>query len=218
MKTNGLFELITNPFNNLNKVFRYSNTTLIERESTAEHEILMQCIALYLYDKYPFLNIRDICYRILVHDMDEALAGMKRKGIISPVGDIPRDIKYYNDDTYNTIKYVVDNNIQDNINNKQIFKDICNSKGDDTFEAIIVSILDMLQSIIKLRRECYLQGFDYIILYRLDECLENYKARINNYKDYFDTNEKKLLYKEFKNIYKIIFNEINKKNKGSLNE
>jgi 5'-deoxynucleotidase YfbR-like HD superfamily hydrolase len=142
--------------------------------------------------------------------MDEALAGISRKGIISPVGDIPRDIKYYNDDTYYTIKKVVDSNIQNNIHNKKIFEDINNAKGDDSFEAVVVSILDMLQSIIKLRRECYLQSFDYVILYRLDECLENYNKRVTEYAYAFDTKDKKKLHKEFKNIYTELIKEVKK--------
>jgi len=86
---------------NLKNITRFSHRHLIEPETVAEHTIDMQLIALEMYNilspkgAMDIPMLKDILFKILVHDLDESV-----------MCDIPRDIKYYSDEFHRIINKV----------------------------------------------------------------------------------------------------------------
>ena len=178
-----LEDLTANKFLNLNYIRRYSNTRLLQEETDSQHTITMQLLAMYFYDKYPKLPIRNITYRILVHDLDEAISGVKYGQQIFAFGDVPRGLKYYSNDSYNLVRKATEKTMQDNIENENIYLDITNAKYDfktkqSSAESAFVNILDSLEVLIKLRDEAYMQGGNSIIMSHYENALDGYKEKL----------------------------------------
>lgn len=177
-------DLMNSSFMNLLNVYRFSNTKLVEHESTAYHTVQMQLIALYLYNKYPTFNIKDVIYRILMHDLDESV-----------LCDIPRDVKYYNTTIYNEINSIANTKLVESgilgsiihdINNAKENK-VCNpnhGKINDSgcYEGSLVGIIDILQCAIKLATELKLQ-LTSVIYNRFVTSVKTYKYFINNFSE-----------------------------------
>jgi len=156
-----MFDLIESEFLNLNNIFRFSNTKLIERESTAEHTMTMQLIALYFYNKYPDLPIEDICMRILYHDLDECVSA-----------DIPRSIKYASKESYDIINKETTRLLKESKINEHIICKFQSSKHDGSWNGHFVQVLDVLQCLLKLYNE-YLLQHTTILKTRVLECCDN---------------------------------------------
>lgn len=168
--------ILYNSFTNLNNVYRFSNTYIINKETTAEHTIKMQLIALYLYNEYSGININDLIMRILYHDLDEMV-----------LCDIPRDIKYFNADSKKLIDKISEDKLKAAGVLTSIISRIQNAKHDGTLNGELCQVIDVLQCTYKLYSEYLLQGTKVITtrlieaIEGLDLCLEKYKALIDKY-------------------------------------
>jgi len=200
-----LEDLTANMFFNSNYIRRYSNTRLIQEETDSQHTMTMQLMALYFYNKYPKLPIKNIVYRILVHDLDESLAGTKHGQQIFPFGDVPRGLKYYNEDSYNMVRSASESTLEENVDNKQLIHDIKKAKYDfstkqTSSESAFVNILDSLQVLIKIRDEAYLQGGNPVIMAHYKDALEGYKDKLK-----YELVEPHLQHSFWKDIYEECF-------------
>lgn len=126
----------------LNYSVRFAGNPIEKEETVAQHVAAMSFMALEIYNRFLNhgldFNIRDVLYRITIHDLDE-----------SAMGDIPRPIKYYNEETKKVLDGVAQMELSKNYN-EQIVKD-CESAKDETFEGKVVDLLDSLQCIYRLR-------------------------------------------------------------------
>ena len=182
---NHLEELTANKFLNLNYVRRFSNTRLIQEETDAQHTMTMQLLAMHFYDKYPKMPIKNVIYRIFVHDLDEAVAGTKSGQQLHCFGDLPRCLKYFNETSYDLIRTATEKTLKDNLENQNIYTDITKSKYDystkqTSAESAFVNILDSLEVLIKLRDEAYLQGGNSVIMSHFEDALKGYKEKLEN--------------------------------------
>lgn len=180
-----LEDLTANKFLNLNYIRRYSNTRLLEEETDSQHTITMQLLAMYFYDRYPKINIKNVIYRILCHDLDEALSGEQVGQQIHPFGDVPKGLKYFNGDTYELVRKATEETLEENVNNKKIYNDILKAKYDfinsiTSAESAFVNVLDSLEVLIKLRDETYMQGGNSVIASHYKNALEGYRLKLHN--------------------------------------
>lgn len=147
-------EIYESPLRNLNNVTRYSGVFCIKPENDGYHTIDMMSMCMKIADiieesTSTVIDRRDLIYRCYLHDMDESL-----------MGDISRNIKYYNDDIYRSINEVVDDLMSKNFSS-ELVKDINSSKDKDNVCGLIVKISDTLQSSIKIYEECKLGNFHF---------------------------------------------------------
>lgn len=200
--SNELNSLLLSPFMNLNNIYRFSNTHIIERETTAEHTICMQLICMYFYNEEAGIDINDLIMRCLYHDMDECVCA-----------DIPRDFKYA---TKESIKMF--NDISNNLLKQSgILTDIINkinlSKHDGSINGAFIQVIDVLQCTIKLYHEYLLQGTDVLKL-RLQQAICTLNDCINSYEKLLlqlNQDNNLVSYQNCLNRFKDIFNEFKAK-------
>jgi 5'-deoxynucleotidase YfbR-like HD superfamily hydrolase len=125
----------------------------MKKETDGYHVIDMMSICLYIYEELKnygvTLDIKDLIYRCYIHDLDEVL-----------VGDIQRNIKYYNEKIYESINEVVNNLLHKNYS-EDLIKDISNSKNLHEINGLIVKVADTLQSSLKIYEEVKLNNFHF---------------------------------------------------------
>lgn len=151
--------LYENPMRNLNNITRYSGVFCMKPESDGYHTIDMMSMCMMIADliesklsRYEIeikLDRKDLIYRCYLHDMDESL-----------MGDIQRNIKYYNSEIYSSITKVV-NEIMELSFSGDIVDDIQSSKDPDSLNGLIVKMCDTLQSSMKIYEECKLGNFHF---------------------------------------------------------
>lgn len=136
-------KLSENISDRLNYSLRFSGSPIESPETVSQHIAAMQLIALELYNlalnRNIYINIKEIMYRIVLHDLDEA-----------PMGDIPRPVKYHDDEILFHFNRVAKEELIKHYD-YSIVNEVLNSK-DDTFEGWTVNILDSIQCIARLRR------------------------------------------------------------------
>lgn len=156
-------ELYQNPMRNLNNVTRYSGVFCMKPENDGYHTIDMMAMCMKIADLIEdemaskvnpgdpifIIDRRDLIYKCYLHDMDESL-----------MGDISRNIKYYNDNIYNAISDVVNDLMSINFS-KKIVNDIESSKDKNNECGLIVKVADTLQSSMKIYEECRLGNFHF---------------------------------------------------------
>lgn len=175
-----LFKVVlTSKLNNLVHTGRYSGFQLLRQETVSDHIWGMISIAL---DIVPALNeqiklrnkthegeshivksidIKDVIYRITIHDIDEALCC-----------DIPRPFKYANPEIRESIEKTTNQLMEKEFEPQFIFE-VHDSKNKSCIEGLLVAILDSLQAGIFMRNEVML-GNQFI------------KTEINNVIDMMD--------------------------------
>jgi 5'-deoxynucleotidase YfbR-like HD superfamily hydrolase len=147
---NYIDELTSSRYMNLSSIGRYSNKKLIIPESTAEHTIQCELIAIWIYDRLVELGVtldkKDLIYRCFIHDLDESV-----------MCDIPRDIKYHDEDMLHKVNDIADELLrksgltEDMVTEIQLAKHNC-------LEGDLVGYIDTLQAFIKIEQEYRLQG------------------------------------------------------------
>jgi Predicted hydrolases of HD superfamily len=129
--------------NSLQHINRYSGLRLIKSESVSDHVSHMVAIALTIVPKFNKvlvgsedgeLDLKDIIYRISVHDLDEAVTC-----------DFPRPIKYYDEEIRSSIERVT-NEILNRSVSTEIFSDIVSAKDKTSREGLLVGIIDLIQA------------------------------------------------------------------------
>lgn len=136
------------PVMNLRNITRYSNIHLIEAESVTTHTIEMQLMAITIYEYFKkndeTFDLRDVAFRILMHDLDETVTC-----------DIPRDIKYHDDNIHKEIDRVTSEKLQALFDDEIV--SYIHSAKDATFEGRLVSYIDIIQAGYRLSKEYKLQ-------------------------------------------------------------
>ena len=153
-------ELLTNKISNLVNIYRYSGQPLNKAETDSDHVWLMNSMALVIVPKLNSLyesesdklDIKDIVYRVTVHDIDECVTF-----------DIPRNFKYYDQELLSNIRRVTDDILSQSLP-KNLITDINNAK-DDSRSGFLVRALDVFQVIFKYHTELYNTGNHNIIQY-----------------------------------------------------
>ena len=148
--------------NNLVHIKRYSGTQLLKDESVSDHVWGMISIAIpvvsYIneklkkyYDKNKditiapkLVDLKDVIYRISIHDIDESL-----------YCDIPRPFKYYNKDIHEAIKRTSQLLMKDKLGD-DLLADINNSKNTNEMDGLLVYLFDLIQAGLKMRNEIIL--------------------------------------------------------------
>jgi len=145
-----LEDIFNTPLLNLIHVNRYSGTRLLTKESVSDHIWGMKCLALtivpklnkFMKDKNNYLidyfDLKEILYRIDIHDLDESLSC-----------DIPRPFKYFNKDITRVINSVVFEMLHKNFDD-ELVHDILTAKKYSTDEGYLVAVFDTMQAGMKM--------------------------------------------------------------------
>lgn len=101
-----LKELLKSKIFRTDQVIRYSGLRTREPETLSHHIIEVQLLSLKMYYEllelgYNELELGQLLYKGLIHDMDEVITG-----------DFPRPIKYYNKEIRDSIEFVADKSVQ----------------------------------------------------------------------------------------------------------
>lgn len=99
--SNEFLNLISSPLMNLDHTKRYSGTKLVEEETLSQHITDTIMMGIKIIDKINSLADREIVNpaeyleKAVYHDLEECITG-----------DIPRPLKYYDDDTLKSLRHV----------------------------------------------------------------------------------------------------------------
>ena len=101
-----LKELLKSKIFRTDQVISYSGLRTREPETLSHHIIEVQLLSLKMYYEllelgYNELELGQLLYKGLLHDMDEVITG-----------DFPRPIKYYNKEIRDSIEFVADKSVQ----------------------------------------------------------------------------------------------------------
>lgn len=136
------------PLRNLSTVIRYSGFRLLQPESVDTHTMDMNILALliidYFEEAYPekeFIDRKDLIYRIVIHDLEESCSC-----------DIPRSLKYYNEEVLQAIEQATQGLIAPHVSDR-LLRDMNNAKNLSTLEGRIVKFLDIFQCNLILYKE-----------------------------------------------------------------
>lgn len=175
----GLESYSDNPYLNMDKIFRYSNTKLIEPESDLVHVGRMIYIAMFIlddlknyYNKDLGINENDLFSRIIHHDLNESICC-----------DIPRDFKYHSKELHDLIEKTSFEKLEESGVPDERIEKIRRAKDDGTIEAEITTFVDMLQCVLKLRNEYLIQNTEIICrryIESLNNTIKNLNKRINS--------------------------------------
>lgn len=149
-------EIFNNKLRNLVNVDRYNGMHCSKPESVPNHNSDMFACA---YSIVEILNrncsdellegeldLKEITYKIMIHDLDEAL-----------ICDIPRSLKYMTPEITKAIKKGV-KDLMIREFSPVLVNDIDNSKGYHDLNSLIVKICDVLQARFKIYEEYFLLG------------------------------------------------------------
>jgi len=166
-----------NPYSRMDNVFRFSDTKLIERESDLHHVGAMIFLSMCLIDDLrsfykndDLINEELLFTKIIHHDLNEIV-------------DIPRSMKYYTPEFKSIVEKVSDQMMLDYGLPQSRLDKVHSAKNDDTLEAELCKLVDMLQCNTKLRQEFYLQRTPTMkmrYIESLKNTIKNFNGRINN--------------------------------------
>lgn len=142
MKTNKkrlLDMVLESPLSNLKLIPRFSDIYMHRRETVADHNWDLIALALVIVpewnrDLVRKIDLKDVLYRIAVHDLDES-------GSI----DIPRPFKYFDLDLKKKLDEVSLEILKSKKVSDDIIKDIRSAKDFSILEGFVVKILDIIQ-------------------------------------------------------------------------
>lgn len=137
--------LFDSPFLRLENINRFSNRHLTEPDTDSEHSIRMQLYMLEAYRCTKAFNIKEACYKALIHDLDE-------------IGccDIPRPVKYKDSRIEEEIKRVTMELLTEMNLDQSLLLDMQVAK-DDSIEGNLVRIFDVIDAFRTLNLEAWKQ-------------------------------------------------------------
>ena len=100
---NKFLKLVSSPLMNLDHTYRYSGTKLVEPESLSQHIVDTIMLGLKIIDisnhkaSECVLDKSKYVMKAITHDLEEVVTG-----------DIPRPLKYYDENTTSSLKHVAD--------------------------------------------------------------------------------------------------------------
>ena len=132
------------PFLNLENITRFSNRRLVVPDSDSSHTIRLQ---LYILEAYKnvgdVFNLKEACYRALIHDLDEI-----------GCSDVSRMFKYHDKEIYENIVRVSNEMLKEYEIPETLINDIYSSK-DSSLEGSLVKFLDVYDAYKTLNREAW---------------------------------------------------------------
>lgn len=132
-------------------ITRFSQLHFVEPDTDAMHTIRMQLYVLGMYndlgDEIPY---KELCYRALVHDLDETVCC-----------DIPRNIKYHSDEAFKLINGITTHLLHESGVRKELIDDIESAKSKDEW-GYIIKYLDIYDAFCTLTKEWKLQNRDLL--------------------------------------------------------
>lgn len=146
ISVNMLNKILNNRLGSLTFTPRWSGFQYIKQESVSDHVWGMTALALEIV---PMLNklgkgdldLKDIIFRIQVHDLDECLSC-----------DIPRPFKYHDPALKNAIENTTKALMKEHFD-EELFVKICHSKCKRVPEGAFVGFLDSLQAFLYMTNE-----------------------------------------------------------------
>lgn len=125
---------------------RFSGTHLLQEESIADHSVEMALLCINFSELVPESDVKEMCYRCLIHDLEETLTT-----------DVPRTIKYHNPE----IKKLIDIAGQEMLTEEagSEFAELATTAKDpNDINGYLVGIADRIQCFVKMRREVEIYG------------------------------------------------------------
>lgn len=148
---------------------RFSGNHLDIPESVPDHSVEMALLCINISELVPESDKRDMCYRCVIHDLEEALTS-----------DIPRPIKHRSPE----IKRLVDEAAKEMLveESSELFtEEVFSAKDKGNVNGFIVHIADRLQCYLKMCREVMIYGNK-----SLEEDLDDFKLVIYELLDEID--------------------------------
>ena len=145
----GVRDLLKNKLRRMIFINRFSGQFLVKKESDSDHVWEMIAMALVLVPEWnksltdDKLDLNDIIYRIVIHDLDECLTS-----------DIPRPFKYHSEKLTDAIRDAVDDMMASEFS-PELYNDVKNAKDHDVPEGFVVAILDTVQVSLKYLDEIH---------------------------------------------------------------
>lgn len=182
---NQFLDLVSSPLMNIDHTYRYSGTKLVESESLSQHIVDTIMLGIKIIDEInniPSLSEGNLLspevyvMKAVYHDMEEVITG-----------DIPRPLKYYNEDTLKSMRDVADKIAVEFFDSQfskkshyEIWRDA--KSGDEGF---ILKIVDMLVVVNKVVKEVSLLNNFYMlrVAHEVSQYLAEYKI-ITHFTDY----------------------------------
>jgi len=125
---------------------RFSGTHLLQEESIADHSVEMALLCINFSELVPESDVKEMCYRCLIHDLEETLTT-----------DVPRTIKYHDPE----IKRLIDKAGHEMLTEEtdiEFANSASNAKDPEDVNGYLVAIADRIQCFIKMRREVEIYG------------------------------------------------------------
>lgn len=163
MKSNEFLKLISSPLMNLDHTYRYSGTKLVEPESLSQHIVDTIMLGIKIIDEINarseatpyFLSTEKYLMKAFYHDLEEVITG-----------DIPRPLKYHDEDTLSSMRNVADEVAESLFKNQfhdWIYHYKLWSESKDDKEGYILKIVDNLVVVNKVAKEVSLLNNYYML-------------------------------------------------------
>lgn len=172
---NEFLKLVSSPLMNLDHTYRYSGTKLVEPESLSQHIIDTIMMGLKIIDSINSKTIEQVdpssyAMKAIYHDLEEVITG-----------DIPRPLKYYNDETLKSLRGVADEVAKKFFSSQFYDHDSVHydlwSEAKEGREGYILKIVDVLVVASKVVKEVDLLNNYYML--RVAHEVERYLGEID---------------------------------------
>lgn len=186
MKKNEFLRLSSSPLMNLDHTFRYSGTRLVEQESLSQHIVDTIMMGILIIDKINSIEDNPLDLSIYImkatyHDLEEVITG-----------DVPRPLKYFNEDTHHSLKSVADSVAKNLFDSQTYHPDLHYNIWDEAKEGregFILKIVDTLCVANKVVKEVSLLNNFYMlrvaheVSHYIDELRETLVSHDENFSD-----------------------------------
>lgn len=143
-----LAKILNSSLLRLSTADRYSGVYLSRKDTVSDHTTCVGLIGILLANDLNVLGVKidlaQVALKALVHDIDESVTC-----------DVPRNVKYFNDDIKTSLDLISDLSVQhiSKIHEFPSLYDLWTNSKDKSYEGFIIKISDMIHVLVKLREE-----------------------------------------------------------------
>jgi len=130
-----------NLISRFSSITRFSGSFLFQQETVPDHCSEMALLCINFSELVPESNVRDMCYRCVIHDLEEVLTT-----------DITRHIKYHDPKIKELIDKAGFEMLSDETSSEFAYQ-VFHAKDHDTIEGFLVYLADRIQCFLKMTRE-----------------------------------------------------------------
>lgn len=178
-----LINILNSPLLRLSTADRYSGIYLARKDTVSDHTTQVGLIALLIANNLNQLGLKvdygQIALKALTHDIDESITC-----------DVPRNVKYFNEDIKNSLDKISDISVKKIAEQHQFpeLYDLWDSSKNKTIEGFTIKIADMIHVIVKLREELVVLNNMHMlkVLIEIDEHLTSIQTHIRGDKFSFE--------------------------------